>query len=335
MSTRDRKHPAEYQTVACAVCTSDDYRTSFHLPNVQIVVCNHCGLEYVNPVPPVSVVEPYVFSPLDHESLGTEIDLCYLKKIFKQYGLVNCRLLDLGCGAGRLGPGLLRAGWRQENLYLMDSCEAALNAAQTICPSANFVLRDAEKGTGFVDFFDCIIMIEFFEDVTNPRDVMRNALDALKPGGFLIVRGLPNNESLEAFIGRDKWKMRVISHHYYFFNPRTFSRFLDNFPQAQLLEFGCFLQDGHRFYHIERIAKDIGLIGRTEHGNLTKREITQQILGKLKEVDFESYPHGERLPGEELSLLSTAQEVEIFFDKIHLDYVLAPDFSALVKKIGV
>jgi 2-polyprenyl-3-methyl-5-hydroxy-6-metoxy-1,4-benzoquinol methylase len=343
MSTRDRKHPAEYQTVACAVCTSDDYRTLFRLPNVQIVVCNHCGLEYVNPIPRASATKPYVFSPLDQESLGTEIDLCYLKRIFEKYQLMNCRLLDLGCGQGRLEPGLIKAGWSQENLYLMDSSEVELNAVRKTCPSANFFQRDAEKGIGFFDFFDCIIMVEFFEDVPSPRDVMWNALEALKPGGLLIIRGMPNNESVEAFIGRGKWKMRVVNHHYSFFNPRTFLRFLENFPQAQLLEFGCFLQKGYRFYDVVRIAKDLGLVkdnahqvGSTATGEdmLSKWEITQRVLSKLKRVDFEMYPNWERLPKEEIRTLSTTQEIETFFDRIHLDYLLAPDFSAVIKKTG-
>jgi 2-polyprenyl-3-methyl-5-hydroxy-6-metoxy-1,4-benzoquinol methylase len=338
----------------------------FRLPNVQIVLCDHCGLEYVNPLPPASAVQPYVFHSLDYVSPGTQIDLCYLEKILAKYRLLNCRLLDLGCGAGRLEPGLIRLGWRPQNLYLMDACAAALDAAQTVCPAANFIPRDVETGTGFTDFFDCILMVEFLEDVTHPREVMRHALDALKPGGFLIMRGMPNNDSVEAFIGRDKWGMRAMDHHYYFFNPRTFSRFLDTFPRAQLLEFGCFLQAGYRFYHVPRIARDIGLVERSgqdvrletadagpstlatfpcaacptqsrgDHwaGHLVD-ELTWRLLDKLKQVDFETYPHRARLPQAQLLALSTAQEVEAFFDKIHLDYVLAPDFSAVVKKTGV
>lgn len=329
--------------VNCAVCGSDDYRPRFHLPHVRIVICDHCGLEYVRPIPLEALTKDYMFPSLDAEASGTKIDLCYLKKVFEKYQLVNCRLLDLGCGPGRLGPGLIKVGWDQMNLYFMDSSETGLNAARMVCPSANFLLQDVRRAIGFVDYFDCISMVEFFEDVTDPRRVMRNALDALKVGGLLIIRGMPNNESVEAFVGRDKWKMRVVDHHYNFFNPRTFSRFLENFPQAQLLEFGCFLQEGYRFYNVVRIAKDIGLLNGNAYGDgpratgegaLPRGEIAQRLLNKLKRVDFDTYPHRERFPIDEIGDLSTASEIEAFFDRIHLDYRLAPDFSAVIKKTG-
>jgi len=308
---------------------------------VRIVVCDHCGLEYVSPIPLEALTKDYVFPSLDAEALGTEIDLCYLKGIFEKYQLVNCRLLDLGCGPGRLGPGLIKAGWDQKNLYLMDYSEAEINAARMICPSANFLVRDARRAIGYVDYFGCIIMLEFFEDVTDPRRVMRNALDALKVGGLLIIRGMPNNESIEAFVGREKWKMRVVDHHYNFFNPRTFSHFLENFPDAQLLEFGCFLQEGYRFYNVVRIAKDIGLLKGNAYGDgpmatgaLPRDEIAQRLLNKLKCADFDTYPNRESLPVEEIANLSTLVEIEAFFDRIHLDYRLAPDFSAVIRKTG-
>ncbi len=323
-----------YRSASCAVCGSDDYKPLFEISQRQIVECKDCGHEYINPVP-VTPDRKYFFLPND-DVLGTEIEISYLKRIFKKYGLVNCKLLDLGCGVGRLEQGLIELGWNQRNLYLMDISESNLETARMLYKSANIVLGDAEEGISFSDYFDCILMVEFLEHSVDTRRVMENALSALKNNGLVIIRGLPNNRSLEAFIGQDKWKMRNFEDHYQFFNPETFSLFVESFKGLEILEFGCFLQEGYHFYNIPRIAKDIGVIGLfnyQNHGGFVEIEkLTELVLSKLRNTEFNDYPYGERIELQRLARLSSMEEIEKFFDSAHLDYSLSPDFSAVVRK---
>jgi SAM-dependent methyltransferase len=266
--------------------------------------------------------------------LGTEIDLCYLQGVLRAHGLWNSRLLDLGCGQGRLEHGLIGAGWEAQNLYLVDASPAGLDIARTLCPAAHLSLHDVEEGIPFAGPFDCILMVEFLEDLTDPRPVVAAALEALRPGGLLVVRGMPNNESFEAFVGREQWKMRAMDHHYQFLNPRTFARLVDSLPGGEILSFGCFLQPGYRFYHVARIARDLGLVGRHAGPETpTAQALADRVLRRIRAVNLDRYPHRERLPVDELAALSTPPQIQAFFDHIHLDYLLAPDFSAVVQRI--
>lgn len=191
---------------------------------------------------------------------------------------------------------MVRAGWDQKNLYLLDASESALDFAQKTYSSAHIFLEDAEEGIGFDNCFDCILMVEVLEHMLNPRKVMENAMGAPKTSGLVIIRGLPNNRSLEAFIGQAEWMMRASEHHYQFFSPETFSVFAESFLDAEIVESGCFLQEGYRVYDILSIAGHIAIMGGQEgHGRIPQTDkLTELILDKLKSTDFDDYVHKER-----------------------------------------
>jgi len=68
--------------INCVVCGSNSYRSLFYVSPRRIVKCSDCGHEYVNPIPNQKNVSECKFSPGEEESLGTQIDLVYIKKIF-------------------------------------------------------------------------------------------------------------------------------------------------------------------------------------------------------------------------------------------------------------
>jgi hypothetical protein len=94
-------NPIDYKTVNCPICEGDEYKFLFYIYPRQIVECQNCGHEYVNPIPSYSKESECFFPTAAEDSPNTNIDLHYLNKIFRKYALVNCRLLDLGCGPGR------------------------------------------------------------------------------------------------------------------------------------------------------------------------------------------------------------------------------------------
>ena len=184
-------------------------------------------------------------------------------------------------------------GWNLKNLYFLDISEASINAIQKQYQSAHFVLANAEENIAFNNYFDCILMIEFLEHLANPRKVIANAVKALTSNGILIIRAIPNNKSLESFIGGSQWKMRLFEQHYHFFNPEIFSRLVESFPDTQILEFGCFLQEGYHFYNIQRIAKNIGIMNHSIEdkpqslaGMTHVNQLTDLVLRKLRNTNF-------------------------------------------------
>ena len=329
----------DFKSVSCTVCQGRAHQLLFQIPPRIIIKCKDCGHEFVYSF--VSKPE-FSFLPWEEDSPETKIDLHYLEKIFSKYNVVKGKLLDLGCGYGRLEKGLIESGWDQENLYLMEVSESCIDVVKKKYPSAHFILGDGEKDIGFDDYFECILMVELLEHVVNPRTVMTNVLKALKTNGLLIIRALPNNKSFEAYVGKDKWRMRLFEQHHHFFNPDTFSIFVKEFPSIQILEFGCFLQEGFHFYNIQRIARNIGIVKdpisndryKNQDDVVPNSELTDLVLNKLKGINFDSYPYKERIPISQLYRLSSTKEVEAFFDKIHLDYRLSPDFSVVIRKVN-
>lgn len=325
-------------TIACPVCRSVRRRELRRIGPRHFVECDDCGHEYVNPVPATQPEIHYSFDAGESEALHTQIDLCYLGQVFDRYGLRNGTMLDLGCGCGRLGAGLLASGWDRKNLHFMDNSTTSLESLRETLGDENVFCGDATEPLECGCSFDCILMVEFLEDAVRPVEIMRNALVALRPGGVLIVRALPNNRSLEAFLGGSDWKMRVMDCHYNFFNPGTFSRFVQNFESVVVLEFGCFLQPGFRFYHPVRVARDLGLLRRAapvenaaDGSDQTERAVAL-LRDRLTDGSVETYPDAGILPPRQASQLASAAGIQEFFDTAHLDYRLSPDFTAVLRK---
>ncbi len=331
-----------FEPVSCPVCRNDDFHELFHVSQRTIVECNHCRHEYVNPAPIFTSKDIYFFSPSEENTLNTKIDLAYITRILKKYHLTNRKLLDLGCGQGRLTQGLIQAGWDPKNLYLVDRSKAALDEAKKKYKSVNTLEKDIYKGIGLSDYFDCIIMVEFLEDLIYPAKALAKVMDALRPGGILIIRGIPNNKSFESFIAGENWKMRGFEKHYSFFNSNTFVVFANQFPNMEILELGTFLQEGFCFFNLPRIGKNIGVIKKTagdgqfEKPNgetIDNEELTRSVLKKLKSSSPDNYWYKEKLPGPPLENFSSREDIESFFDRINLDYLLSSDFSVVARKL--
>ncbi len=331
----------ESRGTECIVCGCDSSKTVFHIPPKRIVECTRCGHEYVNQIP-TKRNKTCFFPDDDSDKLATEIDVHFLCMVLERQALLNCKLLDLGCGRGRIAAALVENGWEPQNLYLLDQSAHDLEIARRACPGATLIEADIEQDFLLTGAFDCILMFEFLEHMPDPRKALQDAASVLRPGGLLIVRALPNNSSFEAFVAQGMWKMRRYEEHYHFFNLKTFSALVESLENMEILEVGTFLQEGFRFYHSVRIAKNLGIISRVLNDNsclsctgqiIQKSVLGDLILEKLRSINSNTYPHIHKLSLNQLYSLSTSTDIEEFFDTIHLDCNLAPDFSLVMRKI--
>jgi hypothetical protein len=113
--------------------------------------------------------------------------------------------------------------------------------------------------------------------------------------------------------------------------------FAKSFPNIEVLEFGCFLQEGFRFYNIRRIARNIGvikeLVNKENHTDHNSDKLTDLVLEKLANTNFDTYPYKKRISLQQLDRLSSTRDIEQFFDKVYLDCLLSPDFSVIIRKV--
>jgi 2-polyprenyl-3-methyl-5-hydroxy-6-metoxy-1,4-benzoquinol methylase len=314
----------------CPACGEDDHEVRFHIPPRIIAGCHVCGHEYVvSPLPDQNPVH-YSFRADEADSINTDIDLGYLLSVFQRYGLVGCRLLDVGAGHGRVESRLLRLGWPPDALHVVDVDPNNVCHLQRVAGLKNARREDASRGLHAEAPYNCILMIEFLEHVWSPFHVLRSAAKALVPGGLLIVRAVPNVDSLEAWLASDRWKLRSIESHLGFFSRTSMQRLIARVPGLEIIEWGCFLQPGFRFFDWRRVARNIGILPNATAG--TEQDLQRTLLKRLAEAPLHQYPNFRALGPEPIEELRTVEDVGVFFDRINLNFQVSPDLGAVIRK---
>lgn len=130
--------------------------------------------------------------------------------------LTGLRLLDVGAGSGPLVEEALALGLRAEGLepsgWLRD------HAARLGLPVHHGVLPHAD----ITGAFDVVTLIDVIEHTTDPFSLLRQACEALAPGGLLVLV-TPDVSSIAArLLGCRWWHYRTA--HVGYFNHRTLRR---------------------------------------------------------------------------------------------------------------
>lgn len=120
----------------------------------------------------------------------------------------NLKILDLGCGDGRLLADLAK----QNEVYGIDQSAGAVEVARTNGVQA--IVGDIEKSLPFADAsFDGVFALDILEHMVNLTGLLREINRVLKDDGFLII-ALPNHFDLRTRLdilrgmGIIKWSQR-------------------------------------------------------------------------------------------------------------------------------
>lgn len=114
--------------------------------------------------------------------------LPYLRKTLKREN----RLLELGCGTGRLPTQLFREGLiPAENLFGLDQSEVALGHARQTVPGAHLAVGDIYDLKFPKEQFDFVMLMEVIEHLEFPEAALKQISAVTAPGGHLLI-SFPN-----------------------------------------------------------------------------------------------------------------------------------------------
>lgn len=103
------------------------------------------------------------------------------------------RVLDAGCGSGYLTALLARES--DANVVGVDISRESVDVAQRRDTTATFRVDDVTQLSEWADEYDAIIFADVLEHFEDPTPILREARDALAPGGSIYV-SLPAHEWL-------------------------------------------------------------------------------------------------------------------------------------------
>ncbi|MGA2822114.1 MAG: class I SAM-dependent methyltransferase [Bacteroidales bacterium] len=220
--------------ISCPVCGKSNFTpflqsSDFFLTKEEytIVICNSCGMKFINPRPEANEISKYYESPdyISHDA-GKKSGLNFLYKqvrnflIKKKYRLVKeyskgKKLLDIGCGTGEFIFFCKKNGF---DVTGIEPGEIPRFFAQT-----EYKLDIHEEA--YLDNlshpeFDVITLWHVLEHVHLLHERMNKIVEIMKPDGTLII-AVPNSNSWDARYYGKFWAAYDLPRHLYHFSRGT------------------------------------------------------------------------------------------------------------------
>jgi 2-polyprenyl-3-methyl-5-hydroxy-6-metoxy-1,4-benzoquinol methylase len=195
------------------------------------VRCDVCGLVYTNPRPNSEEIDEFYaqhYYGKQNLRFNTLVEL--LIRLFRQQRsrkilrlMDSGRILDVGCGRGRMLDEFKRRGWETFGTELSE--QAACAARKEFGLNVRAI---ALEDWGFKEkFFDAITLWHALEHLPDPHRTLREVSKILKDDGLLVV-STPNFDSFQAKVSKEKWFHLDVPRHYYHFSTRTLTKMLES-----------------------------------------------------------------------------------------------------------
>jgi SAM-dependent methyltransferase len=224
------------QNGRCALCGSTssffvfgttDRRLKLSGKTFRLVCCNECGLVYVDPIP--SSHDLYSFYPKDsdtHSKLAWKVYSQIVNyKIYRQVARLTRgnRILDVGCGDGRLLSIFKRRGW---DVFGVEISPTRFHIAKREL-NLKTVFNCTVVEAGFEsNYFDAVVLNHVFEHLLDPERELEEIKRILKPFGFVYIT-VPNIDSHQFWFTKENWYHLDIPRHIYHYRVRTATKFLE------------------------------------------------------------------------------------------------------------
>jgi SAM-dependent methyltransferase len=235
------------ESVTCNLCGTDDAPVLFQKKDkfkisreaFSIVKCSRCGLLYLNPRPgqeEIARFYPDTYSwkegleagPfLTRLVRGMEKRYRYhllkgeVAKVIQSAKKHGGNVLDVGCGTGDRLDVFRRSGFETFGVEISGSADYASKVM-------NLTVRKGDLfEANFPDaFFDVITLYHVLEHTHDPSGVCREICRVLKEDGHLVIQ-VPNPDSWQYRIFRERWAAFDVPRDLYYFNPKTLKALLE------------------------------------------------------------------------------------------------------------
>lgn len=204
-----------------------------------VVKCRSCGLMRTNPRPTPDAIGYYYpdnYGPYQStrvqqgNSEGTSAFKKILKPLVKRVLNFNTtrlpplppgRMLEIGCASGTFLHQMADQGWHVEGVEF--SKKAAQASAQL-----GFCVHSGplESAPDPIEPFDLIVGWMVLEHLHDPIGGLKKLRRWAKPGAWLVL-SVPNSESLEFRLFKEKLYALHLPNHLYHFTPETLGRVLN------------------------------------------------------------------------------------------------------------
>jgi SAM-dependent methyltransferase len=240
-------HSALLEHVSCFLCGADDYHVVYEaqygrekdvdlvqkfrasgdeLLIDQLVRCNRCGFQYVNPRLRGELIfgsyaegeDPVYVSQLQARERTFAVSLGEIERANGGPG----KLLDIGTAAGAFVAAAAGRGWQAEG------CEP--NRWMAAWGEKHYGIR-IRQGSVFEhpyaeNSFDVVTLWDVIEHTLDPRKMLERCRMLLRPGGILVVNYPDIGSWIARMLGR-RW-LFLTSVHLYYFDRRTVRKMLES-----------------------------------------------------------------------------------------------------------
>lgn len=222
--------------VNCNLCGGRNHRRRYQLSDTNyglagkftLVQCRDCELVFLNPRPTKSEIGLYYPESRYHpyktiHAVGATFPgpTHWRRAHWLTQQKEPAKLLDVGCGNGLFLVAMRGFGWQCVGVEPNEA--AGQHARDTLGLKVHigdvFLLRSAAT-------FDLITLWDVLEHVHSPADVLAHCNRLLKPGGIVALH-VPNWDSIERRLFRERWTGLDVPRHLYHFSPRTLRQLLN------------------------------------------------------------------------------------------------------------
>jgi SAM-dependent methyltransferase len=238
----DPKFTPEYQRIACPVCRGTETAAWRRLRGETTSRCRSCGHVFADPMPTEqTMIAAYGLAEADYIRFFKceYLDLKALHQNTQQWQVANAlqwvekanalvpekgRVLELGCSSGFFLEAARDSGWETAGVdpALLSRRSADIDRALGIQRTDLFSAK-LDDGS-----FDLVLAASVVEHLVDPRRYLQKLTALLKPGGHILILGLPNVRSLTIRIGIDRYIGNHPPIHLQYFSRQSVTRLLED-----------------------------------------------------------------------------------------------------------